>query len=710
MEIFTNLLRTVMFFVDNIVYGLITVIYKLFIYLSEINLFSFDDSTPLGALIGRIYVLLGIFMLFKVSFSLIQYIIDPNLFSDKSKGFGKLVTNALVTMVLLVSVPYIFTYAMEIQSKIVQSNVIGTLILGENAGRVVNTDSKGNTTSINADTAGEMAEDVQFLLFGAFFSVNPDVIPACKKSPVFGTVAMANNQEKIDDKTCLETLKEEFESDDNDMKAAGVGLNDFFKTGDGRHFDHFDKLLWWQIDGQYAINYLPIISTAAGIYVVFLLISFCIDVAVRAIKLAFLQMIAPIAIVSYIDPKESISNSKLRNWTKECVSTYFSLFLRIATIFLVMVLISTIASSIFADEGEISGQINNIEAGYNMWIYVFLVIGAFVFAKKVPQMIETIFGIKGTGDLSLNPFKNAGMGIGGAMLAGGAAFAGAGAANAIAAGAQGMNIAKQTLGAEKGQRYDTFRRTISGISKEKWNDMSAGQQRMATLNGTRHGLGGVLGIIGGAGSAAARVTAKGETKGLSDIGKHATGAIDATKKARIERDSRQSQSLGTRMSNKVTEFAGIKNEYGGFGKLDADAKALKERLQEADEYQRKASARKIDAVHDIADRNGMFDNQVLNINTADYLKMAQEQMLTGYNSSLGSEEEFLAANKDNIMKAAYAEYQKDVPGTEKSIKAEDFERLSQVNANSDSIRKYEADLKKQLKQVEEAMGKKEDKK
>ncbi len=128
MEIFTNLLRTVMFFVDNIVYGLITVIYKLFIYLSEINLFSFDDSTPLGALIGRIYVLLGIFMLFKVSFSLIQYIIDPNLFSDKSKGFGKLVTNALVTMVLLVSVPYIFTYAMEIQSKIVQSNVIGTLI------------------------------------------------------------------------------------------------------------------------------------------------------------------------------------------------------------------------------------------------------------------------------------------------------------------------------------------------------------------------------------------------------------------------------------------------------------------------------------------------------------------------------------------------------------------------------------------------------
>lgn len=704
MDVFTNLLRTVMFFIDNVVYGLITVIYKLFIYLSEINLFSFDDSTPLGALISRVYVVLGIFMLFKVSFSLIQYIIDPNLFSDKSKGFGKLVTNALVTMVLLVSVPYIFTYAMEIQTKIVQSNVIGTLILGESAGNVVSTDNKGNTTSINADTAGEMAEDVQFLLFGAFFSVNPDAIPACEESPVFGTVAMANTPK------CLEALKEEFIKDENDMKAAGVGLNDFFKTGDGRHFDHFDKLLWWKIDGKYAINYLPIISTAAGIYVVFLLISFCVDIAVRAIKLAFLQMIAPIAIVSYIDPKESISNSKLHSWAKECVTTYFSLFLRIATIFLVMVLISTIASSVFMDGGNISNQINNVEFGYNMGIYVLLVIGAFMFAKKVPQMIESIFGIKMSGELNLNPFK----GAGGALVAGGAAFAGAGLANTIALGSQGMNVAKQWLGAEKGQRYDTFRRTVSGISKDKWNDMTAGQKRMATFTGTRHGLGGIFGIAGGAGAAAARVAAKGETKGLSDVGKNATAAMDATKKARIERDSRQSQSLGTRMSNRVTDFAGIKNEYGGFGKLDADAKALREKLQEADEYQRKASARKIDTVHDIAASKGWSDDKVLTIDTSSYLEQVKAtDALKALEGTPGYE--------TAVTNAAYQEYLKDV-ATElgvqdiNSLNANDimsaiqFKTLSEENANSDSIRKYEADLKKQLKQVEESMGKKEDKK
>ena len=123
---------------------------------------------------------------------------------------------------------------------------------------------------------------------------------------------------------CLTQLDEEISNYD-DASANGVDLYSFFKhTGsnerdgtpcidgicDDRNFADFDKLLWWKSDGNYVINYLPFISTAAGIYVVFLLITFCVDVAVRVIKLCFLQMVAPIAIVSYIDPKESISNSK----------------------------------------------------------------------------------------------------------------------------------------------------------------------------------------------------------------------------------------------------------------------------------------------------------------------------------------------------------------------------------------------------------------
>ncbi|MCI9110479.1 MAG: hypothetical protein HFH47_01550 [Bacilli bacterium] len=409
MDIVMNVIRTLGFALDNVIYSLIPIVYKLFIYLSEIDLFSMTEDSALSHLVQRVYVLLGIFMLFKVAFSLLQYLIDPNSFSDKSKGFGKLVTNAIVTIVLLVSVPFIFQTAMKLQTEIVTSNAIGTLILGETAGQIVIPNSGENEKKLDTSTVDEMAADVQFLMYGAFFSVNPKAIPECKNSPVFGTVSMALNYNEGDGqgngKGCLQVLKEQFESPDNDMYAAGVGLNDFFKTNDGeRNFGSFDKLLWWSIDGEYAINYLPFVSAIAGLYVVFLLVSFSIDIAVRAIKLCFLEMVAPIAIVSYIDPKETISNSKLRNWIKECATTYFSLFLRLATIFLVMVLISAIASGVLADDGPISKQVNDNE--YNIWIYLFLIIGAFMFAKKVPQMIESIFGIKMSGDLSLNPFKS----------------------------------------------------------------------------------------------------------------------------------------------------------------------------------------------------------------------------------------------------------------------------------------------------------------
>lgn len=462
MEIVQNLFRTLMFFLDNIIYGLIPQIYKLFIYLSQLNLFGGDDSNPLQRLINRVYVLLGIFMLFRVSFSLLQYIVDPSAFRDSSKGMGKLVTNVLVVLVLLVSVPSIFSFVADVQDRIVQSNVIGELILGSSM-------SDTGSTELSPERVETMAKDVQFMMFGAFYSLNPEVtsgdnalFSSCSgTSGVFGSRDMAT-------KECLTQLDEEI-SDYDDASANGVDLYSFFKhTGsnerdgtpcidgicDDRNFADFDKLLWWKSDGNYVINYLPFISTAAGIYVVFLLITFCVDVAVRVIKLCFLQMVAPIAIVSYIDPKESISNSKLSSWLKECATTYFSLFLRLATIFLVMLLISVISSMVLSENATVGQQVSEITGDdivFNIWIYLFLIIGAFMFAKQVPKIIESIFGIKGSGEFSLNPLKNAGF----AALAGGTVGLGVGA---VASGAAAFSASRD----EGAGNFTAFRRGIGG--------------------------------------------------------------------------------------------------------------------------------------------------------------------------------------------------------------------------------------------------------
>ena len=443
MEIIENLFRNLMFFFDNIIYGLIPTIYKLFIYLSEINLYSNDESNPLFQLVQHVYVLLGIFMLFKVSFSLLQYIVDPNAFRDSSKGMGKLVTNVLVALVLLVAVPYIFSAASELQTVIIQKNVIGQLILGTNAS------SNDDGTDLDVAKAEEMAKDLQFMLYGAFYRVDESVSACSGTSGVFGSIDVANQESGA----CLDYLNTGI-SEENNAVANGVNLYSFFKHAPGaqegencngnvcddRNFQDFGTLLWWKDNGNYVIDYLPFISSAVGVYVVFLLISFSVDIAVRAIKLCFLQMVAPVAIVSYIDPKESISNGKLHNWIKESASTYFSLFLRLATIFFVMLLVQLIASSVLSDgQGQSYVSSQMVDESYNIWIYLFLVIGAFMFAKQVPKLIESIFGIKGSGDFSLNPFKNEGFGA----LAGGAVGLGIG----IAGAATGSGIGRVASGA-----------------------------------------------------------------------------------------------------------------------------------------------------------------------------------------------------------------------------------------------------------------------
>lgn len=449
-----NYLRTAVFFIDEIIYNLIASVYELIIYLSNVNLF---DNDVIGELMNRVYVLLGIFMLFKVSFSIIQYIVDPNAFSDKSKGFGKLVTNALVTVVLLVSIPSIFSYAIELQNIILGSNVIGNLILGG---------SSSDYGSIK-DDINDRAKDIQYTMYGAFYTLNtgdakeinnfeggiegykkayPSRIPECAPnleieghtngptSNVFGSKDMAKSR------PCLEALDTEMQKE-GAVTTNKVTLNDIFKRAnkdgseiyDTRNFHAFDSMLWWKKDAgpEYTINYTPLISTLAGGYLLFLLITFCVDIALRAIKLCFLRMVAPIAVVSYIDPKESMSNSKLHNWIKESLKTYFSLFLRLAVIFLALRLIQMITNMVMGGIQYYDG-ITDVPGITNMFIYVFLILGVFMFAKQVPQMIENIFGIKMSGDLKVNPVKaykenglGAAVGLGGAAI-GGAVLGGIG--------------------------------------------------------------------------------------------------------------------------------------------------------------------------------------------------------------------------------------------------------------------------------------------
>jgi hypothetical protein len=216
-------------------------------------------------------------------------------------------------------------------------------------------------------------------------------------------------------------------------------------------------------EGGFVINYALFMSTIVGVATLYILLLFCIDIAIRSVKLGFLEMIAPIPILSYIDPKSSKDKGMFHQWYKMCVSTYLSLFLRLFALFMGIYVITMIAGNGYRD--MITGE---IVRGSRI-LEVFMILGILIFAKQLPKIIEDIFGVKMDGKFTLNPLKRLTedavggkmlLGAGAAGLAGAAAF-GSGLASGKGIGGKLTNAfggaaragSKGLVGAAKGEKF-----------------------------------------------------------------------------------------------------------------------------------------------------------------------------------------------------------------------------------------------------------------
>lgn len=119
--------RIIVSFLDWVVYNLIVMIYDLFMDISSAGIFSQDTIQTFAS---RIYVFLGLIMVFKVSISLVNYIMNPDLFTDKTKGGTALLKGAMVALIGIVMVPYVFEMAYNLQAIILKNQVIGNLVFG----------------------------------------------------------------------------------------------------------------------------------------------------------------------------------------------------------------------------------------------------------------------------------------------------------------------------------------------------------------------------------------------------------------------------------------------------------------------------------------------------------------------------------------------------------------------------------------------------
>ena len=333
--------------------SLVKTILNLIFDIANISFFSED---VIGSIATRVYIIVGVLMLFKITISCIQYLISPDKAEDKENGFGGIIKRALISIALLALVPSIFNFAKSAQNAILDA--LPKVILGQE-----------NTSNID-----EIGENIAYTTTLSFFGYSSE---QCNDGSIGGLEGANSNPtfSSIDD--ILKNVREVTTAKCNGEK-------------------------------RYSFNWLLCIP--AAIFLVVILVSMTVDVGIRVIKFGFLEIIAPIPVASYIDPKTS--KKSFDSWVHNSISVYADLFIRLGVIYLVlhlfMILLPSFSDKFILNDGT------ELTWGRSMLVNVAIIISLILFAKNAPKFICEVLGIKGDGNIG-DMFKRAG-GLAGAGL------------------------------------------------------------------------------------------------------------------------------------------------------------------------------------------------------------------------------------------------------------------------------------------------------
>lgn len=417
--------------IDMIIYKLIGSMFGIFTLLSDLRIFSSD---VIGSFTRRVYLIISIVMLFLMAYSFLMVIINPENMTKGNSSIGKIIRNTIISLTLLVLTPSLFEFAYGLQNSVVKSNVIGRVIIGSN-------------TAVDLSTASGQFSTIVFE--SSYYIKNPHI-----------------EGQEISEAEVAYYAAESASIASNDVTAFSDTI-DYVQTGD--------------------IEYNFFIAAIIGVVVLYLLVTFVFDVALRAVKLAFLQIIAPVPVLLYIVPGKDKS---LSTWISETLKTFFELFIRIAILYFGVYIISIVLSTV--KEGSILGFINTQGVLVRNICKLFIILGVLMFVKQAPQLICDILGIKSeSGLLSLKKrIKDSGLGAFTGGVIGGVAGAGLGVLGAHRyAKARGASKGERTFamvsGAFHGARLGGqagAQGNIQGVG-DGYNYAAANQKAWAHMNG-----------------------------------------------------------------------------------------------------------------------------------------------------------------------------------------------------------------------------------
>ena len=363
-EVLNDALRVFLGFLCKTIYPMITNTWDLFMALAKAQIFNSSGSGIVNEIYKRVGLLLGLIMLFKVIFSLVQMLINPDTFSDKEKGVGNIAKKAIVVILLLGFTPTLFQCAFYIQDKILEDNVLARVILGTSD--ETNMSNFGGIFSSN--------------LFASFYTLNSyDPEQAASQCAAYKlTIAELRDYNKLDlIDTCITTkIKYDYNFEDENLETVT-------KEATAYAID-------FNLNGVFAVG--------VGAVVLWIMIMYCINLGARVVQLAFLQIVAPLAIVSYLSPKK---DNGLEKWIKLCISTFLDVFIRISIIYFVSLVIYILFYGTNGEGMELLEQTSGATGMLLTLVKTAVILGLLMFAKKVPDLIGEIFPTLGVGKSAL---------------------------------------------------------------------------------------------------------------------------------------------------------------------------------------------------------------------------------------------------------------------------------------------------------------------
>lgn len=435
-------LNAIFLTLDGIIFSLVAYSYKLFLLMAQMN-FNVIYAW-VGPLIDRVKALILVLILFKLGYSLIQYMLNPDKIEDRNIGGAALIKNIAISAALLVCYSFVFSFL----------NEISLLIVGVPEGYTFTTlNDLAGVTYDDADKNGLIArfifgEDSETTDdFGKFLSV------ATLQIFLHGKDGVTSQAEQLYDS----------------MLAASADDSDF----------NMMEIVTFVSEIDRSIEYTyPILSGAIGCYLIYSIVKIAIEIGVRMFKLVVLQILAPVAIIAIIDG--GFDNKIWKNYIDTFSKTYVDIFIRVGSMFLVTAFIS----KFWAEKTELFPEVDSFT---RFLVMIIVIVAAYRFATLLPKFIDSVFGSK----LSENNAK----GLGNFLKAGaGAVFGGAaGLATGLASGAG-------ALGAMRNMGAGMLNGTIDGFNS-KANNIAGffkdGQKMVK--DGMKRGMGYSNTMVGGVG-------------------------------------------------------------------------------------------------------------------------------------------------------------------------------------------------------------------